>query len=436
MPEHDLHGQSGRDDPDATRRQAPLAPVEYQRYGPAPSDPRGHAPSWQASSSWSTQPPQRVVTVERRGSPLLPVAVVALIVGLLAGTLGAVATTNLLRETTSAPATTTLDDTSPVSNVRIDESSAVVNAVEAVSPAVVTIRSQQGGVFGSAEGSGSGVVYNSAGWILTNKHVVEGATDLQVILQDKRTFPVESVQIDTLTDLAIVKIEAENLPSAPIGSSADLKPGQLAIAIGNPLGNYENSVTTGVVSGLGRQIQAGSAQGTSAEQLNNLIQTDAAINPGNSGGPLVNSAGQVIGVNTAVSTDAQGIGFAIPIDVARPIMEQAAAGQEIARPWIGVYYEPLTPTLADERGLNVDSGALVGGGPNDAGVVAGSPAEAAGLQVGDVIVAVDGSRIEDGDLAQSVLPHKPGDEVTLRIVRGQSTEEITVTLGEYPGAEE
>ncbi len=147
----------------------------------------------------------------------------------------------------------------------------------------------------------------------------------------------------------------------------------------------------------------------------------------------MNSAGQVIGINTAVSTEAQGIGFAIPIDVARPIMEQAAAGEQITRPWIGVYYEPLTAAKADELGINVDAGALVGGGPNDAGVVAGSPAETAGLQVGDVIVAVDGQRLEDGDLAQAVLPHQPGDKVTLRIIRGQSTKEITVTLGEYPG---
>jgi serine protease Do len=435
MADSDLRDQSGRDDPDSTREQArPASPVEYQRYGPAPTDPRGHAPSWQTTASWSTHPPQRVVTVERRATPLLPVAVVALIVGLLAGMLGAVATTNLLREATVLPGSTTAaQGTTPVTNVTVNESSAVTQAAETVSPAVVTIRSQQGGLLGGAQGSGSGFIYDANGWILTNKHVVEGANELQVILEDKRTFPVESVQIDTLTDLAIVKIDATELPTAPLGSSAQLKPGQLAIAIGNPLGNYENSVTTGVVSGLGRQIQAGGAQGSSSEQLNHLIQTDAAINPGNSGGPLVNSAGQVIGINTAVSTEAQGIGFAIPIDVARPIMEQAAAGEQITRPWIGVYYEPLTAAKADELGINVDAGALVGGGPNDAGVVAGSPAETAGLQAGDVIVAVDGQRLEDGDLAQAVLPHQPGDKVTLRIIRGQSTKEITVTLGEYPG---
>ena len=435
MPVTDHDDRMGRDDPDSTREQARPAPVEYQRYGPAPSDPRGHTPSWQGSASWSTQPPQRVVTIERRSAPLLPVAVVTLIVGLLSGTLGAVATTNLLREPTVVPGSATATEgTTPVTNVTMNESSAVTQAAETVSPAVVTIRSQQGGILGGAQGSGSGFIYDSNGWVLTNKHVVEGASELQVILEDKRTFTVQSVQVDPLTDLAIVKIDATDLPTAPLGSSDDLKPGQLAIAIGNPLGNYENSVTTGVVSGLGRQIQAGSAEGSSSEQLDHLIQTDAAINPGNSGGPLVNSAGQVIGINTAVSTDAQGIGFAIPIDVARPIMEQAVAGEEITRPWIGVYYEPLTAAKADELGINVDAGALVGGGPNDTGVVPGSPAEAAGLQTGDVITAVDGEPLDEGDLAQSVLPHKPGDEVTLRIARGQSIEEITITLGEYPAA--
>jgi S1-C subfamily serine protease len=321
-----------------------------------------------------------------------------------------------------------------VSQVHIDESSAVITAVARVMPSVVVIESRSsGGVLGGANGTGSGFIFDPNGWILTNKHVVQGADEISVKLNDSRVFTGRVYGIDTLTDLAIVKIDATELPTAPLGSSAQLKPGQLAIAIGNPLGNYENSVTTGVVSGLGRQIQAGGAQGSSSEQLNHLIQTDAAINPGNSGGPLVNSAGQVIGINTAVSTEAQGIGFAIPIDVARPIMEQAAAGEQITRPWIGVYYEPLTAAKADELGINVDAGALVGGGPNDAGVVAGSPAETAGLQAGDVIVAVDGQRLEDGDLAQAVLPHQPGDKVTLRIIRGQSTKEITVTLGEYPG---
>ena len=172
------------------------------------------------------------------------------------------------------------------------------------------------------------------------------------------------------------------MPTVSIGSSAELKPGQLAIAIGNPLGEFENTVTTGVISGLGRQIVAGDSITANAEQLNNLIQTDAAINPGNSGGPLLDSGGQVIGVNTAVSQEAQGIGFAIPIDVAKPIMQQAVNGQELSRPWIGVYYQPVTKQLADERDLAVDYGVLIDSSNDRPAVFPNSPAAAAGLQAG------------------------------------------------------
>jgi S1-C subfamily serine protease len=193
-------------------------------------------------------------------------------------------------------------------------------------------------------------------------------------------------------------------------------------------------VTTGIVSGLGRQIQASDAEQTSAETLRNLIQTDAAINPGNSGGPLVNSAGQVIGINTAVSTQAQGLGFAIPIDVAKPIMQQAIDGEELARPWIGVYYTALSPAIAETEGLSVEYGALIGSATDgQGGIFPDSPAEEAGLQDGDIITAVDGEPITaEADLATLILPHAPGDTVTLRVVRGSSTTEIEVTLGTLP----
>ena len=280
-----------------------------------------------------------------------PIIAIAVVAGILSGALSAVAVTNLFREpaqTTGQVATS--PEANNVSDVRIDESSAVIDAVDRVTPAVVTIQSSGGGILGTASGTGSGFIYEPNGWILTNRHVVEGASELLVVLDDGRQFPGEVYGIDTLTDLAIVKIDASGLPFAPIGTSAGLEPGQLAIAIGNPLG-YENTVTTGVVSGLGRQIRASDAAQTSSEQLNNLIQTDAAINPGNSGGPLVNSAGQVIGVNTAVNADAQGVGFSIPIDVAKPIMQQALDGKELVRPWIGVYYQPIDPALAAEQDL-------------------------------------------------------------------------------------
>jgi S1-C subfamily serine protease len=188
-----------------------------------------------------------------------------------------------------------------------------------------------------------------------------------------------------------------------------------------------------VVSGLGRQIRAGDVSQTSSEQLNNLIQTDAAINPGNSGGPLINSAGQVIGVNTAVSTSAQGLGFAIPIDVAKPIMQQAINGDQLARPYIGVRYMPVTPAIAEDQDLPVDYGALVSSGSDQPAVIPGSPAEEAGLQEGDVIVAIDGEQIgADTDLSMLIVGHDPGDTVTLRVLRGNSAQEIEVTLGELP----
>jgi S1-C subfamily serine protease len=316
--------------------------------------------------------------------------------------------------------------------VRINESSAVIEAVDRVAPAVVRIRIQSGGLFGSSEGTGSGVIFDPNGWILTNRHVVEDAETVEVYLPDGREFDGTVYGIDTLTDLAIVKVDGTDLPTAPVGSSDDLVPGQLAIAIGNPLG-YENSVTTGIVSGLGRQIQASDAQQATAETLRNLIQTDAAINPGNSGGPLVNSAGQVIGVNTAVSTTANGLGFAIPIDVAKPIMRQALDGEEIARPYIGIRYVPIDPALAEAQDLPVDFGALVSAANSGDAIIPGSPAEAAGLRAGDIIVAVDGEQISgDTDLSMLLVEHAPGDTVTLRVLRDNSTTEVDVTLGILP----
>jgi S1-C subfamily serine protease len=256
---------------------------------------------------------------------------------------------------------------------------------------------------------------------------------MTVTLNDGRAFDGTVYGLDSLTDLAIVKIEGEDLPVAPIGSSDNLEPGQLAIAIGNPLG-FENTVTTGIVSGLGRVITASDASQTSAETLRNLIQTDAAINPGNSGGPLVNSAGQVIGINTAVNAEAQGLGFAIPIDVAKPIMEQALTGQDLQRPWIGVFYVPVTPAIAEEEGLGVDAGALISSSSEGASAIfPGSPAEDAGLRDGDVIVAIDGEQISsEVDLAALMLLHAPGDTVTLRVLRDSSVTEIDVTLGVLP----
>ncbi|HUF05824.1 MAG TPA: trypsin-like peptidase domain-containing protein [Candidatus Binatia bacterium] len=415
-------------DPSLRPDRDPTEPVEVQHYGPQPRRDPYHA-TWQATPTWSSRPPPPPVR-ERRGLGALPIVTIAVVAGILSGGLSAVAVSNLMPDAPAqAGPTVSSPGSNPVSDLRIDESSAVINAVDSVAPAVVTIQTI---AIAGASGTGSGFIYHPSGFILTNKHVVENSSELIIVLDDGRRFPGTVYGVDTLTDLAIVRIDATGLPTAPIGVSAGLEPGQLAIAIGNPLG-YENTVTTGVVSGLGRQITASDAAQTSAETLNNLIQTDAAINPGNSGGPLVNSAGQVIGINTAVSTTAQGLGFAIPIDVAKPIMQQALDGRELARPWIGVYYMPITPALAEERDLPVDSGALIGSTSGDRAIFPGSPAEAAGLQAGDVVVAIDGVQITvDTDLSMLIVPHEPGDTITLRVLRGSAVREVEVTLGELP----
>ena len=408
--------------------------MEVQRYGPDVHRDPAETP-WQAAPAWSTRPPQPPPSVpERRGLGAAPIVAIAVVAGILSGALSALGVTTLLDDGPSGIVTSGEGtDANTVSEIPIDESSAVITASARVAPAVVTIQRTTGGLFGSSDGSGSGFIYDEDGFVLTNRHVVEDAENLLVVLNDGRQFEGTIYGIDTLTDLAIVKIEATGLPTAPIGTSADLEPGQLAIAIGNPLGNYENTVTTGVVSGLGRRIQATDASQTSSEQLNNLVQTDAAINPGNSGGPLVNSGGQVIGVNTAVSTDAQGIGFAIPIDVAKPIMQQAVEGAEIARPWIGIYYVPINPALAEAEGLPVEYGALIATETGQAAVFPGSPAESAGLQEGDIIVAIDGEEIGPGaDLSMLIVAFSPGDTITLRVLRDSSTSEFEVTLGELP----
>jgi S1-C subfamily serine protease len=413
------------DDPDVR----PSHP-EVLRYGPPPSQPT--RPTWD-TPAWSGATASRPTQRERRGLGVVPVITIALVTAIVSGSLSAVAVANLLRQGTGS--VTNGPTGSSVGQVHIDESSAVITAVARVMPAVVVIEStSSGGVLGGANGTGSGFIFDPDGWILTNKHVVDGADQIAVTLNDSRVFSGRVYGIDTLTDLAIVKIDATGLPVATLGSSDELELGQLAIAIGNPLGNFENTVTTGVVSGLGRQIQAGDSSGATSEQLNNLIQTDAAINPGNSGGPLINSAGQVIGINTAVSQDAQGIGFAIPISVARPIALLALAGKPIERPWIGVYYKLVDAQVAKDLGLAVDHGVLVDRPASGApAVFAGSPADRAGLLEGDIVVAVDGQTVDaDHDLSTRILPHVPGDTVTLSVVRDGRTLEVAVTLGTLP----
>ncbi len=400
---------------------------------PALGGPIGTPPP----AMWSQ--PAAPVQPRRRGGPGLGVILGA---SLLAAVLASGGTVVVLDQTGAFNQTVITTDApgsgqsagSQQQPVTIDESSAVIKAAAKVSPAVVKITTTTGQSSdpfgqGSNEGVGSGVIYNSNGWILTNHHVVTGADQLTVELKDGRQFSGTVYGVDTLTDLAIVKIDATGLPTAPIGKSDGLKVGQLVIAIGSPLGTYSFSVTSGIVSGEGRDIQVDSGQ-----RITNLIQTDAAINPGNSGGPLVDAGGSVVGINTAIATDSNGIGFAIPIDIARPIMDQAVAGETLARPWIGIRFVSIDLQIQKDQNLPVANGAWVtANGSTDTAVVADSPAAKAGLQEGDIITAINGINVDNEHPLDALLVQfSPKDTVVLDVLRDGSPLKLSVTLGTRP----
>ena len=424
-------------------------PAMADRYAPPP-EPRAYwARDWQAPVAptperWYepasvTEPTAAAPTRRNRvgGGSLVAVSLLSAVLA-SGGTVLALGAAGALDRPASGsgPAQgTTVGAPQPVT---IDESSATINVAAKVSPAVVRIT-----VTGSADagslgvipetGVGSGVIFDGNGWILTNRHVVQGGETFDVELKDGRVFSGTVYGIDTLTDLAIVKIDATGLPAAAIGESDALEVGQLVVAIGSPLGTYSNSVTSGIVSAKGRSIITNG----SSKPLTNLIQTDAAINPGNSGGPLLDANGSVVGVNTAIATNSNGIGFAIPIDVARPIMAQAVAGKQLARPYLGIQFVSITRQLADQEKLPVQAGALVGGrDQNDQpvpGVQPGTPAAQAGIKEGDIIVSVEGKVVDDGHPLDATLAQfSPGDMVSIEILRDGGRLTLEVTLGTRP----
>jgi serine protease Do len=278
-------------------------------------------------------------------------------------------------------------------------------------------------------GAGSGFVVSSDGMILTNRHVVgeENAT-YTVVFQDGKEYPATVLARDTLTDLAVLKIDATNIKALELGNSDDLKQGQSVIAIGNTLGEYQNTVTKGIVSGLSRSLGG---------EYTGLIQTDAAINQGNSGGPLLNSAGQVVGINTAVDRAGEGIGFAIPINEAKIVIESVKKDGKIVRPALGVRYIQITPALAKANDLKYEYGAYIRGEGLSSGVLPGSAAEKAGLQEGDIILEVNGMQVTEAASLPSVIRTKSiGDIVRVKYARGSDEKEIDVTLTELPATEE
>lgn len=304
------------------------------------------------------------------------------------------------------------------------EESTIIKVVEKVRPAVVNIDTVAQvqtffGVF-PQQGAGSGVLVGPDGYVLTNNHVVEGAQQIKVTLLSGKSFPGRVVGTDRIADLAVIKVDApEKLPAAELGHSSTLRVGQMAVAIGNPFG-LGHTVTVGVISALNRSIQVPGLV------IENLIQTDAAINPGNSGGALVDSRGAVIGINTAIVQQAQGIGFAIPIDTARAIMDQLIKGGRVVRPYVGVVWGgDVDRTLAAQYNLPVDHGVIV------REVEAGGPAAAAGIRAEDIIVSVDGSPVNNwNDFIRDLFTKRPGDRVRIEVVRNGGRRTFEVTLAE------
>ena len=321
-----------------------------------------------------------------------------------------------------------------------EESASIEDVANKLSPSVVSIVTKSQSSYGrysisrETQGAGTGIIVSSNGYILTNTHVVDGASTVSVVLYDGTSYDsAEVIATDPLNDIAFLKIDgADNLTAAELGDSKTLNIGQQVIAIGNALGQYQNSVTSGIISGTNRTITASSSDSsTDTETLTDMIQTDASINSGNSGGPLVNAKGQVIGINTAVDSSAQGIGFAIPIGAAKGMLSEILETGSAKRAYIGVSYVQVTPEVAKEYNLSVNKGAYVYSESGSA-VVSGSPAAKAGIKDKDIITKINGVEVGiKGSVASLTAEYRAGDTIKITILRDGEEKELQVQLGSY-----
>jgi len=344
------------------------------------------------------------------------------------------ASTQQQEQPISAPAANS-SQPAPVVKLEVNTTTvetAITKTVEAVGLAVVTVQStlpDQPSSFRNVSGgtvSGSGVIVSKDGYILTNNHVIEGTDKTSVVLANGTELPAKIIGSDQFTDLAVLKVDGVMPAVATLGNSDVLKPGETVIAIGSPLGDFKNTVTVGVVSATGRSLDTG--QGYLME---NLIQTDAAINHGNSGGPLVNLAGQVIGINTIIVRNTgssgdvvEGLGFAIPSNAVQAAANQIISSGAVERPFLGIRWQAINPQIAQMYGLPVEWGVYV------SQVQANSPAEAAGIRSGDIITHINDVLLDDQHPYMNALfDYKPGDSVTLTVSRGSQTLLLKVKLG-------
>ncbi|MBI5876282.1 MAG: trypsin-like peptidase domain-containing protein [Chloroflexi bacterium] len=371
---------------------------------------------------------------------LFVVVMLALFVGLLGGGAagGSIAYLMSSQQRAASPVVASAPAAGAAAQVvAVQPDSAIVQAVKRVNPAVVTIVATTQQRIPSASGprnrqgqaTGTGVVIDDKGYIVTNQHVIDGATAIQVLFQDGGKSDAKLIGSDAFSDLAVLQVTDRAMPGvAELGDSKALQQGEPVIAIGSALGDFRDTVTVGVVSGLNRQLSAN--EGSSLE---GLIQTDAAINHGNSGGPLVNISGQVIGINSlVVSTDnngqsAQGLGFAVPVNTVKYVAAQLLASGRVSRPFMGVTYTTLNPQIAAANNLAPKQGAWI------QEISAGGPAARAGLKVGDVITAINGTALTaDAPLPTILLKNKVGETVTLSVQRGDQTLNVDVKLADRP----
>ena len=282
-------------------------------------------------------------------------------------------------------------------------------------------------------GGGSGCIVDSNGVVLTNKHVIaDKDAEYLVVTNDGKRYPAEILARDPVDDVAILKINAQDLPTAPLGNSSVLELGDDVLAIGNALGIFRNTVSRGIISGLSRSIAAKPDPKEPVQELRGLIQTDAAINPGNSGGPLVNLNGEIIGINAAIVFGAQNVGFAIPINAAKRDLDDVKKYGRVRRPLLGLRYINIDENLQEKLHLSVDHGALIGGRmPHHEGVLPNTPASVAGIKEKDIIVECDGTPLTMDKTIQDFLEeHNVGDRLKLKVIRNDKQLEITVELAE------
>jgi serine protease Do len=362
------------------------------------------------------------------------IVVISLIAGLLGGAAGSYIFINYF---SSSIATSK-------QKLVVTEDSAVINVAKELNPSVVSINttsvtpSQTSSIFGlppsTQQGAGTGMILTSNGLILTNNHVISGSTSVTVVLYNGKQYTGTVVASNASQDYAFVRINATGLAPVKLGDSGSVQIGQRVVAIGNALGQFSNTVTDGIISGEGRPVTAtDGSSGSSSESLQDLFQTNAAINPGNSGGPLINLAGQVIGMNTAIAGNAQNIGFSIPINEIKNAISSVESKGVIIRPFLGVRYETITPDLANTNHLSVTNGALVIGDSTTAAVVAGSPADKAGLKNNDIILKVNGTDLSSSkSLTTIISSFKPGDSVSITVLRDGKTITLKTNLTTAP----